>query len=467
MKKWVLAFTLVFTLGSFAQPPKFEKEIFQKRREVFMQRMQKDAIAIFPAKPVYQRNLDIEYPYRQENNFYYLSGFEEPNAIMVINPSHPKYKFILFVEKRAERASFYVGNSAGIRGAMETFGADTAFYTDEFDREIYWIIRGDRTIYYTFGINPEVDRKIEQLFIERRSMSNYPIIDPHPIVAEMRLIKNEDDWKAGLQRAIDISVAGMREAIKAVKPGRYEYEVQAVLEYVYRKNGSLRDAYPPIIGSGPNSGVLHYSANNRQMQDGEVVLLDCAAEYGYYSADITRTVPVNGKFSPEQKQIYELVLRAQEAAIAAVRPGLVKVKLDSIIEDILGEGLLKLGFIKKKSHFPLFTLHKYSHWIGLDVHDVGGYTRDGKSIVLQPGMVFTIEPGIYVRPDVLQRMERWGYSDEEIEQIGKRIEKYLNIGVRIEDDILVTADGHKNLTAGVPRKIRDIEKLMKKKGVGE
>jgi Xaa-Pro aminopeptidase len=320
-------------------------------------------------------------------------------------------------------------------------------------------------IYYTFGINPDIDSKMKMLVVQKRAGGNWPIVDPAPIVAEMRLIKDELDWKLGFRKAIEISADAHIEAIKCIKPGMFEYEIQAVFEYVYRKNGSPRNGYGCIIGSGFNSCVLHYHDNNRKTQDGEMILMDCGTEYGYYTADITRTVPVNGKFSEEQRQIYQLVLDAQNAGIAAVKPGILKGEIDVAIENVFGNGLLNLGFIKEKKDFPLFTIHKYAHWLGLDVHDVGAYEINGESRVLEPGMVFTVEPGIYVRPDVIFRMKKAGNSDEDITKIEPKLQKYYNIGVRLEDDILVTETGYKNLSVKVPREIVELEELMKKKGI--
>jgi Xaa-Pro aminopeptidase len=285
--------------------------------------------------------------------------------------------------------------------------------------------------------------------------------DPAPLLAEMRLVKNEGDWKMGLRQAIDISAQAHIEAFKAIRPGMDEYEVQAVFEYVYRKNGSPRNAYPCIVGSGPNSCTLHYSKNARAMRDGEMVLMDCAAEYGYYAADITRTVPVSGKFSKEQRDIYQLVLDAQNAAIHTVKPGIAKNLLDSVMNSVLGNGLVTLGFIKDPKDSRIFTLHGFSHWIGLEVHDVGRTTVDGKPRALAAGMVFTLEPGIYIRPDVFDKMKDLKYTDGEIAKMRARLDRYMNIGVRIEDDVVVTEDGCKNLSEAAPRDIGAIEALMR------
>jgi Xaa-Pro aminopeptidase len=462
----ILALTALLgvALTATAQP---DQEIFARRRAAFMARLPADAVAVFPAGPEYMRNLDVEYEYRQESNFYYLTGFEEPEAVAVLLPSAPSAKYTLFVRGRDPQQETYEGGRAGTEGAITVFRADTAMPFGDFRRSIWRYLGDDRTLYYTFGVNTEVDDIVRKATVEARSGRLSPMIDPAPILAEMRLIKTDDDFAAGLRRAIEISCEAHSEAIRAIRPGMFEYEVQAIFEYTYRRSGSPRNGYPCIIGSGPNSGILHYSANRRRMQDGDVVLMDCAAEFGYYSADITRTVPVNGKFSRPQREIYDLVLKAQEAGIAAIRPGARYGDIDTAISAVLAGGLLRLGFIKEARDRHLFTLHGYAHWIGLEVHDVGGYVRDGGSIVLQPGMVLTVEPGIYVRPQVIDAMKRRGYTDADIAKRKDLLAPYMHIGVRLEDDILVTDTGARNLSASVPRAAEAIEALMRERGIGE
>ncbi len=460
---WVYVFS---TLCTFAQPLQLDMSVFAERRQAFLRKMEPNSCAILPCKPEYLRNLDVEYEYRQESNFYYLSGYEEPEAVLLLNPSAPRHKFVMFVRKRDRRRETYDGPRSGPEGAMRSFGADTAYLVEEFRSHVHRHLAHGGTLYYTFGINPKTDEMIRELFVERRASGNYPIVDPAPILAEMRLIKSDGDLRMGMRRAVEISALGHIEAIKSIQPGMNEAEIQAVHEFIYRRNGSPRNGYPCIVGSGPNSTILHYNKNNRFMKDGEVLLMDCGAEYGYYSADITRTVPVNGKFSKEQREIYSLVLNAQNAAMRLVKPGLIKKAMDDAIDSVLGNGLVQLGFIKDKKHFRMFSLHGYSHWIGLEVHDVGNYLVNGASRPLEVGMCFTIEPGIYVRPDVFDKMKEGGYTDAEIASLRNRIEPYMNIGVRLEDDILVTENGYINMSASVPREIDAIERLMKQRGVG-
>jgi Xaa-Pro aminopeptidase len=458
MKKYLL---MTFAAGTLlAQPLKLDMNVFAERRTAFLARMDSNAVAVFPCMPEYSRNLDVEFPYRQESNFYYLSGFEEPESFLIFSTARAKFTFVMGVRKRDPVRESWTGIRAGEEGAIAEFRADTAYVSDDFEKAVYAALRGKSKIYYGFGVNPEYDKKIQSMFVARRSGQNYEIVDPAPIVNSMRVIKNEGDWKMGLQRAVDISVDAHIAAYKAVKPKKYERQIQAVFEYVYRNEGSPRDGYPCIIGSGPNATILHYNENARQMNDGELVLMDCAAEYGYYSADITRTIPVNGTFSANQRTIYQLVLDAQNAAMRIVRPGLPYRDMTTAIDSVLGNGLLALGFIKEKKDFKMYSFHGYGHWIGLEVHDVGGY-GSGQSVKLTEGMVFTIEPGVYVRPDVYDKMRQQGYSDEEIAKIRQTVDKFMNIGVRIEDDVAVTKTGYKNLSEGAPREIKAIEKMMK------
>jgi len=430
---------------------------FAERRNAFMDKMDPYAVAIFPSKPEYIRNHDVEYDYRQESNFYYLSGFEEPGSILLLAPANTRHKFVMFVRKRDPKSETFEGPRTGIDGAMEHFGADTSLYSEDFELAVYQFVRREGMLYYPSGVNPEIDDEVQRRF----SGKNWHISSPYPILSEMRVVKHESDWNMGLRRAIDISTQAHLEAMRSVRPNMYEYEIQSVFEHVFRKNGSPRNAYPCIVGSGPNCCILHYNKNNRQMNAGELLMMDCAAEYGYYAADIARTVPVNGIFSKNQRAIYQIVLDAQNSALKILRPGIDLRTVNTVIDSVLCNGLAQLRFIKDKKDFRLFTLHGYTHWIGLDVHDVGEYMKNGESRILAAGMVFAIEPGIYVRPDIFARLKEKGYSDYELNELRPIMEPYLNIGVRIEDDVVITPEGFTNLSAGTPREIDEIEKLMR------
>jgi Xaa-Pro aminopeptidase len=460
MMRSFLLLSLV-ALQAFSQPLQLDMDIFAQRRAAFAKQLAPKGVAIFACKPEYIRNGDVEYEYRQESNFYYLSGFEEPESILLLNPTADRYKYVMFIRGKNPGSETWQGARAGINGAMTTFKADTALPFSDFQKSAPSFLPKSGTLHYSFGVNSRIDEMIRGMFVDVQQGDGWSVRDPAPLLAEMRLIKNEGDWKMGLQKTIDISTQAHIEAIKAIKPGMFEYEVQAVFEYVYRKGGSPRNGYPCIIGSGPNSGTLHYDKNTRQMRDGEVVLMDCGAEYGYYSADITRTVPVNGRFTREQREIYRIVLEAQNAALRMAKPGLTRNALDSVMTDIVATGLLSLGFIKEKKDAYLFTLHGFSHWIGLDVHDVGKTTLNGKPRPLLPGMVFTLEPAIYVRPDVFDKMKNLNYTNDEIAKLRTRLDRYMNTGVRIEDDVVVTENGCKNMSEAVPRDIDAIEALMR------
>ncbi len=461
MKIFLILSIIIFTKVLPAQPIELDQDVFAGRRAKFMEQMDSNAVAIFPSKPVYQRNLDVDYPYRQESNFYYLCGFEEPQSLLFMNPSAEKYKYIMYVQEESQFSKVWVGPRAGTKNAMDAFQADTAISINDLKSTFKKFIRYDRPIYYTFGINEEFDRFMQENFINKRSGSNWQIIDPAPVLNEMRLIKNDGDFEMGLEKAVEISSDAHMEVMKAIQPGMFEYEIQAIFEYIYRKNGSPRNGYPCIIGSGSNAMIMHYEKNDRRIEDGDLVLMDCAAEYGYYSADITRTVPANGEFTDEQREIYGIVLRAQKAAITMVKPGTTLDDIRQKIDDIFAEELKELGLIKDKRETQFFTLHGYSHWIGLEVHDVGAYRKNNNHVPLQPGMVFTIEPGLYFRPENLGRIEKEDYTDVEKENLRNNFEKYASMGIRIEDDILVTKDGHVNLSEAVPREIDEIEALMK------
>ncbi len=455
--KAVFTLIAVAGIGAHAQPLQLDMDVFAERRAAFMDKMDPSGIAIFPCKPVYIRNRDILYEYRQESNFYYLSGFEEPDAIFLLAPSNDRYKFVMFLRKPDPQRETFEGPRAGVEGAMKTFRADTALYYDDFEISVYQFIKREGILYYPFGINPEIDEKVQKRF----TSDYWHITNPFPMISEMRLIKEDADWRMGFRKAIDISVKAHIEAIRSIRPGMYEYEIQGIYEHVFRKNGSPRNAYPCIIASGPNSCILHYSRNTRQMNDGDLVLMDCGAEFGYYAADITRTVPVNGTFSKEQRTIYQIVLDAQDAAIKIIGPGIQFKSISAVIDSVLINRLAELKFFKDKKDLPLFTLHGYTHWLGLDVHDVGEYTKNGESRVLEPGMVFTIEPGIYISPDIFDKLKGKGYSEYDLKMLRPILQPYLNIGVRIEDNFTITNDGFINLSAGAPRGMDEIESLMR------
>ena len=476
MKKLSLisSLILVFLTGiltvSSIQAQSLSTEIFAQRRKELMEKMG-NGIAIFKSPNVSNRNSDISYPYRQDSDFYYLTGFEEPESAFLLVPQADK-KFIMFVRNRNPRLEMWTGRIWGPEGAMEIFGADTAYTFAQFSKLLPRYLEGKEIIYYH---SPDIEfrKKLRKMLKEQRGDQPRRFIKPLKYLPEMRLVKSPEEIQL-MRKAINITCDAHIEAMRATEPGMYEYEIEAIIEYIFRKNGSPRNGFPSIVGSGPNSTIAHYDLNNRQTRNGDVLLMDIGAEYGYYSADVTRTIPVNGKFSQEQREIYEIVLEAQQKAIEMVAPGVGIGEVYGHCTEILKQGLYRLGLITDKDsewQHRVWTLHGIGHWLGLDTHDVGGYLRDDeKGQILEPGMVFTVEPGIYFGENTLAYLSELSgdlVSEEEItafiDSVKPVAEKYINIGIRIEDDVLVTEDGYDVLSQKSPKKITEIEKLIAEK----
>lgn len=465
----LLFFVEIFTLGSL-KAQTLRKEIFAQRRHELMDKMV-NGIAIFRSARIANRNSDVDYEYRQDSDFYYLAGFEEPEAAFLLIPDADK-KFIMFVRPRNPIMETWTGKRYGIKGAMHVFGADTAYVTDKFEEILSGYLRGENKVYCSFH-DHELNEKLFRMISNPRGNWPKEIIDPEQFVSEMRLIKSPEEIEI-MRKAINITCDAHIEAMKAIKPGMNEYEIEAIIEYVYKKNGSPRPGFPSIVGSGPNSTILHYVANNQQIHNGDLILIDIGAEYGYYTADVTRTFPVNGKFSREQREIYEIVLKAQQETIKMVTPGVGIDEIQDHTIKVLSAGLYRLGLITHediKWQQRVWHIHGTSHWLGLDVHDVGDYRHaDEKGRILETGMVFTVEPGIYIREnifDILPEILRNSVPKEEItdfiNKVKPVVEKYAKIGVRIEDDVLVTKNGYEILSAKAPKTIYEIEKMMKNK----
>lgn len=432
-----------------------DKELFKARREQFMSRMD-GGIALFFAAPVFIRNHDVEFEYRQDSNFYYLTGFEEPESICVLAPEHDDARFMLFVRARDKARETWTGHRAGAEGAMEVYGADKAWTVDQAEAMLKDLLGNTGKLYYSIGKYAEADARILALYRALSAMYRVGIhppaemVDPASILWDMRLFKQPADLKL-LQQAIDISALGHRAAMEAAAPGKYEYQVQAAMEYTFRRNGSQRNGYPSIVGSGPNGTILHYIENNRQIRDGELVLIDAGAEYGYFSADITRTFPAGGKFTAEQKAVYSAVLSAQKKAIQMCRPGNTVMAVHDVALLALVESMVDLGLLQgnvqeniENKTYEKYYMHRTSHWLGMDVHDVGKYKNGDQWRKLEEGMVLTVEPGIYI-----------GADDEH--------ERFRNTGIRIEDDVLITRQGCEVLTAACPKEVGDLEELIGKK----
>ena len=430
----------------------------KQNREAFIEKMGPGGVAIFASNPPARWNHDTEYIYRPDPNFYYLTGFEEPESICVIAPEHPKHQYVLFVRPKNKQAEIWNGKRVGIRDARRHYGADKAYPIEKFDEKIGEYLQDAERLYYTLGSNEDIDSEMLARFTRavkskvRGGKGIDTLVDPSPILSEMRLIKNETELER-MRMATEITVAGHVAAMKAVRPGLYEYQLESLVESTFRMNGAGGAAFPTIVASGENATTLHYTTNACEIEDGNLVLLDAGAEYNRYCGDVTRTFPANGTFTEAQRDIYQIVLDAHYAIIDGIRPG---VSIDEPHQksiELLTEGMLSLGLLKKKKKiekliedgaYRKFYMYRIGHMIGLDVHDVNSVREaNGDYKTFQPGMIITIEPGLYVAEGTK------GVPS-----------KYLGIGVRIEDDILVTESGNENLTSGVPKEIDEVEALI-------
>jgi Xaa-Pro aminopeptidase len=421
----------------------------------FIKRMNPDSVAIISSAREATRSNDTHYRYRQDSDFYYLTGFDEPEAIAIIAPARAQ-KYTLFVRPRDPEREVWDGRRAGVEGARREYGADEAFPINEFGEKLTDYLNGANQLYYRIGNgNPDLDEIIVSRIrrmraLERRGVhAPEAIIDTGTIIHELRLFKSAEEIEL-MQRAADIAAEAHIAAMKAARPGMKEYEIEALIEYIFRKSGANAPAYTTIVGGGANATVLHYINNEDALRDGDLLLIDAGAEYRGYASDITRTFPVNGHFTEAQRDIYDLVLEAQLACIEMVRPGSRPQEINKRSVEILTAGMIRLGLLQgdaetliKEEKYKQFYMHTIGHFLGLDVHDVGRYHIKDESRRLEPGMVMTIEPGIYISP-----------ATKEIP------EKYLGIGVRIEDDVLVTADGNRILSSKVPKEVEKIEALM-------
>jgi Xaa-Pro aminopeptidase len=466
---------------------------FIERRRRFAEAIG-DGLAIIPAATETVRNNDVHHTFRQSSDFFFLTGFDEPDAVAVFNPSHAKERYVLFVRPRDREMEIWTGHRAGVEGAVAHYGADAAYPVDQLDARLREYAIDRSTVFYRLG-NAAFDPRVIRLAVELRAARTrgfagpVRVEDPGPIVHELRLRRSAAEL-ARQRRACEISREAHIEAMRYARPGLHEYQVQAAVEFVFRSEGSPRDAYPSIVASGPNACILHYVENQRRMADGDLLLIDAGCEYGYHASDITRTFPVNGRFTGPQRAVYEVVLRAQLAAIAAARPGLPYEAIHEAARRVIAEGLVDLGLLPRNladslamHHYREFYMHGTGHWLGMDVHDVGDYRLRRRSRALEPGMVFTVEPGIYIDPareSVTFHLRE--YSEEEMWErrlrlgvaAAKKLEddekakaptvthaiprELRGIGVRIEDDILVTAEGIENLTAGTPTTLEEVER---------
>ncbi|WLI88682.1 Xaa-Pro aminopeptidase [Massilia sp. R2A-15] len=440
---------------------------FAARRARLQERMLPGAVAILATAPEAPRNGDSDYPYRHDSYFYYLTGFTEPDSVVVLvaaSVDKPAQAILFCRQKNVER-EIWDGFRHGPDGARAAFGFDAAFPIEDLDGEMTRLLANAPAAYYALGHSAALDLQMKTWLQNVRRQARTGVTAPavaHDLLAmldEMRLFKDASE-QAVMRRAGEISARAHLRAMRASRPGMFEYEIEAELLHEFRRSGAQYPAYTPIVAAGANACVLHYNANNAQSRDGDLILIDAGCEFDSYAADITRTYPVNGRFSAPQKLLYELVLAAQSAALAAVVPGRPYSDIHDSATRVLAQGMLDTGLLDKavygtaenaiaeRAH-QQFYMHGTGHWLGLDVHDAGAYRdvhAEGKpSRALQPGMVLTVEPGIYVRPAA-------GVP-----------EQFWHIGIRIEDDVLVTPGGYEILSEGAPRTVADIEEAMRQR----
>ena len=424
---------------------------FSERRARLLSAMPQGVLVLF-STPVAIRNNDVEHEYRQSSDFFYLTGYDEPDSVLVLSSVPEREKFVLFVRPRDPERETWDGRRAGVEGAVAQFGADVAHLIAELGQRLPELLLGATELHYAIGRHREQDdlllSALEGARRRGRRGAIYPtrLIDAEVVLHEQRLFKQPEELEI-MRRAARISGEAHLAAMKSAKPGVNECEIDALFRGAFRRAGCERPAYEPIVGSGPNATILHYHRNNRVMQDGELLLIDAGCELEYYASDVTRTFPVNGRFSPEQRAIYEIVLQAQERAIEKATVGSTLDEVHLASAEVITRGLLELGLLEgsfeealTEQRYKTYYMHKCSHWLGMDVHDVGAYYQGGQGRKLAPGMVLTVEPGIYVS-----------------EQASGAAERYRGIGVRIEDDVLVTESGNEVLTAHIPRTVDAVE----------
>ncbi len=420
-----------------------------------MEQMEPNSIAILPAAPMYIRNRDVEHVYRQDSDFQYLSGFPEPEAVIALIPGREHGEYVLFCRERDPERELWDGLRAGQDGAIAHYGADDAFPIGDIDDILPGLIEGRERVYYAIGTNETFDHQLMEWIKMIRSKARQGAQPPSEFVAldhllhDMRLYKSANEVKV-MRHAAEISARAHVNAMRASRAGLHEYHLEAELDYEFRKGGAKMPAYGSIVAAGKNACILHYRENDAALEDGDLVLIDAGCEIDCYASDITRTFPVNGKFSPEQKAIYELVLAANEEAFKHIAPGKHWNEAHEATVRVITAGLVELGLLEgdvealiaAEAH-KAFYMHRAGHWLGLDVHDVGDYKIGGEWRVLEPGMAMTVEPGIYIAADNQDVARKW-----------------RGIGVRIEDDVVVTKTGCEILTGGVPKAVAEIEALM-------
>ena len=428
---------------------------FSERRSELSKKVLDDSAIIVASSPVKSRISDTDYLYRQDSNFYYLSGYEEPESMLLIRPYAKKDNFIIFCRDRDPLKEQWDGFRSGQKGAVKDFGANKSLSISSADSLMPELLEGAKNIYYSMsspcGLDKRINAWVDQIRLNTRAGAEPPqnLLSLDSIIHEMRLLKSDEEIEV-MKQAAEITTEAHIRAMKAVKPGMFEYQLEAEYLYAFNKNGARAPAYNSIVGGGNNACILHYVENNSELKDGDVVLVDAGCEYKYYASDVTRTFPVNGSFTEEQKQIYSVVLEAHKQSMDQLQPGNKWNLAHEKSVEVIVEGLIDLGIIKSskqeaidRGEYSKFYMHRIGHWLGMDVHDVGSYKQDGDWRDLEPGMVMTIEPGIYIL-DSLEGVE----------------DKWKGIGVRIEDDVLVTKEGFEVLTPDIPRSIEEVESTV-------
>ncbi|HEC15358.1 MAG TPA: Xaa-Pro aminopeptidase [Sedimenticola sp.] len=428
---------------------------FKRRRRQLMRMMGPDSIAILPSAPVATRNRDVEYPYRPDSDFYYLTGFPEPEAVAVLIPGRKQAEYVLFCRERDKKKEMWDGARAGQAGACDVYGADDSFPIGDLGDILPRMLEQRERVFYAMGCNADLDRQLGEWVNHLRNESRSGLHGPLEFVAldhylhDMRLYKSRSEIKA-MRTAARISAKAHRRAMQVCRPGMMEYQLEAEITHECARHGARSQAYPAIVGGGGNACVLHYIDNDNELRDGDMVLIDAGCEYDYYASDITRTFPVNGIFSGPQRELYELVLAAQEAAIKKLKPGNHWDDPHQAAVKVITKGLVELGILKgsvpkliRDKAYNKYYVHRTGHWLGMDVHDVGDYKIDGEWRLLEPGMVMTVEPGLYIPKGTRGVPAKW-----------------RNMGIRIEDDLLVTKDGHDVLTKDAPKTVAEIEAVM-------
>jgi Xaa-Pro aminopeptidase len=431
------------------------KSEFARRRKNLMALMEPNSIAIIPSARERLRSRDVEYPFRQDSDFYYLSGFTEPDAVLVLVPGRRHGQFVMFCRERDEGMELWHGYRAGPEGVCAKHAADDAFPIGDIDDILPGLIEGRERVYYSMGRSTDFDRQIMEWVNAIRGKKASGAVPPGEfadldhMLHELRLYKSAAELRL-LRRAGEITGRAHQRAMRSCRAGMYEYQLEAELQHEFASSGARHPAYPSIVGSGDNACTMHYVDNSSKMRDGDLVLIDAGCELEYYAADVTRTFPVNGRFTPAQRALYDLVLQAQLAAIDQIKPGNHWNQPHDASVRVITQGLVDLGLLKgrvasliKREAYRAFYMHRVGHWLGLDVHDVGDYRLGGQWRLLEPGMVMTVEPGLYISP-----------------RHSKVAKKWRGIGIRIEDDVVVTNQGCEVISSGAPKTAEEIEALM-------